>query len=199
MAFNINVPSLATMSRGALNVLNKTPKGFFLMVEGGAVDWASHTNNLGKMIEEEMDFNAAVQAVVDWVNANSNWRDTLLLVTSDHETGYLWGPNGVFNEVLNNGKDLLPGATYNSTGHSNSLVPLYAIGANSQLLAKFADQEDPVRGRYLDNTEIFRAMKGNFAVPQAIMLLLSRLNFFPSYPHLAASPPFFCKPSKATL
>ena len=90
--FNDNVPSLATMSTGALNVLNKNSKGFFLMIEGGAVDWANHANQLDRMIEEEMDFNASVQAVVDWVTNNSSWADTLLIVTADHECGDLWGP-----------------------------------------------------------------------------------------------------------
>jgi len=173
VAFNTNVPSLATMSKGALNVLNKNPKGFFLMVEGGAVDWANHGNNLGSMIEEQMDFNAAVQTAVDWVNANSNWDDTLLLVTADHETGFLLGPiQGVFNEVINNGKDVLPGAAYNSTMHSNSLVPVYAFGKGAQLLAGYANQRDPVRGRYVDNTEIFWVMNGKSAYCSQPFLLL---------------------------
>jgi alkaline phosphatase len=175
VAFNTNVPSLATMAKGALNVLNKNPLGFFLMVEGGAVDWASHANNLGSMIEEQMDFNAAVQTVADWISAHSNWNDTLLLVTADHETGFLWGPvKGTFNEVVNNGNGVLPGAAYNSGGHSNSLVPVYAIGACSHLLDGYANQKDPMRGRYLDNTEIFQVMNGKSAgvSPDYLLLLL---------------------------
>jgi alkaline phosphatase len=191
VAFNTTVPSLAAMSKGALNILNKTPQGFFLMVEGGAVDWASHANNLGGMIEEQMDFNAAVQTVVEWVNVNSNWNDTLLLVTADHETGFLWGPiKGTFNEIVNNGQGVLPGASYNTGNHSNSLVPVHAIGAGSQLLVGYANQKDLVRGRYVDNTEIFQVMNGNAVVPQAILLLLSRLDFFLPYCRPAASPPF---------
>jgi alkaline phosphatase len=159
--FNGDVPSLFTMSQGALNVLNKNPKGFFLMIEGGAVDWASHANQLDRMIEEQMDFNAAVQAAVDWVNANSSWEDTLLIVTADHECGDLWGPTaGVFNDIVDNGPGNLPGAHFNSGDHTNQLVPVYAIGAGAELLAGYADQYDPVRGPYVDNTEIFRVMNG---------------------------------------
>jgi alkaline phosphatase len=174
LAFNANVPSLATMSQGALNVLNKNPKGFFLMVEGGAVDWANHANQLGQMIEEQMDFNNAVQVVVEWVNAHSNWNDTLLIVTADHETGHLWGPTaGTFNEVVNNGIGVLPGASFNSGDHSNSLIPVFAKGAGAGLLAGYADQTDPVRGRYVDNTEIFLVMNGKAAyISQEILLLL---------------------------
>jgi alkaline phosphatase len=46
------------MTRGALNVLERDEDGFFLMVEGGAVDWAAHANNLPRIIEEQIDFNA---------------------------------------------------------------------------------------------------------------------------------------------
>ncbi|MFA4901513.1 MAG: alkaline phosphatase [Desulfobaccales bacterium] len=175
--FNTNVPSLATMSKGALNVLNKDTDGFFLMIEGGAIDWANHANQLGRMIEEQMDFNASVQAVVDWVNANSSWSDTLLLVTADHECGYLGGPiPGTFNEVVDNGAGVLPGASYNSGDHTNALVPLYAIGAGSELLAGYADLYDPIRGLYVDNTELFRVMNGTAApVPASVLLFGSGL------------------------
>jgi alkaline phosphatase len=82
-----SVPTLEEMTRAALNILDDDPDGLFLMIEGGAVDWAAHANQSGRMIEEHMDFDRAVQAVVDWVNANSNWGETLLIVTNDHETG----------------------------------------------------------------------------------------------------------------
>jgi len=91
MAFNPDVPDLATMSLGALNVLNHDQDGFFLMIEGGAVDWMGHANNMPRYIEEQIDFNNAVDAVIAWVEANSSWEETLLIVTSDHECGGIWG------------------------------------------------------------------------------------------------------------
>lgn len=91
MAFNEAVPGLATMTLGAINVLNQSPNGFFLMVEGGAVDWMGHANNMPRFIEEQIDFDRAVDAVIDWVETNSSWDETLLIVTSDHETGGIWG------------------------------------------------------------------------------------------------------------
>ena len=90
-AKNSNVPDLGTMSVGALNILNQNQKGFFAMVEGGAVDWMGHANNMGRYIEEQIDFNHAVDDVIQWVEANSSWDETLLIVTSDHETGGIWG------------------------------------------------------------------------------------------------------------
>jgi alkaline phosphatase len=91
MAFNPDVPNLKTMSLAALNVLNQNPRGFFIMIEGGAVDWMGHANSMPRFIEEQMDFNTAVAAVIHWVETQSNWEETLLIVTSDHETGGIWG------------------------------------------------------------------------------------------------------------
>jgi alkaline phosphatase len=98
MAMNPAVPDLATMTVGALNVLNQDEDGFFLMSEGGAVDWMGHANDMPRFIEEQIDFNAAVDAVIDWVEENSSWEETLLIVTSDHETGGIWG-EGTFTNV----------------------------------------------------------------------------------------------------
>ncbi len=163
VAFNSNVPSLATMTLGALNVLTQDQDGFFLMIEGGAVDWASHANQLGRMIEEQQDFNEAVEAVVTWIEAHGGWSRNLLIVTADHETGNLWGPAGVYTDIVDYGKGNLPGAQFYSGEHTNALVPLFAKGAGSELFAAYADKIDPVRGAYVDNTVIFQVMKSQLA------------------------------------
>ncbi len=99
MAFNEDVPTLVTMTIGALNVLNQDEDGFFLMAEGGAVDWMGHGNNMPRFIEEQIDFNRTVDAVIAWVEANSSWEETLLIVTSDHECGGIWGEGTFTNGV----------------------------------------------------------------------------------------------------
>jgi alkaline phosphatase len=45
---NRNVPTLATMAEGAIHCLEGDPNGFYLMIEGGAVDWANHQNVAGR-------------------------------------------------------------------------------------------------------------------------------------------------------
>jgi alkaline phosphatase len=154
------VPTLEEMTRAAINILDDDPDGLFLMVEGGAVDWASHSNQSGRMIEEHIDFDNAVQAVVDWVKANSNWGETLLIVTGDHETGYLTGPGSdpTWKPIVNNGAGVLPGMEWHSGDHTNSLLPLYAKGAAARKFRRFANEYDPVRGRYIDNTELARVL-----------------------------------------
>jgi len=130
-------------------------------VEGGAVDWASHENLIGRLIEEETDFNNAVGAAVDWVKKHSTWDETLIIVTGDHETGYLHGPgsgseSNLFNPIINNGRRRLPGIEFYSTSHSNSLVPVFAKGGFSELFGNYATGTDPVRGAYIDNTDVFK-------------------------------------------
>ena len=161
---NENVPDLQTMTNVALNVLDNNPNGFFVMIEGGAIDWASHANQTGRMIEETIDFNQAVDAVVKWVETNSNWDETLLIVTADHETGYITGPkeneqNPLTNPIVNNGKGNIPDMKWNSNNHTNSLVPFFAKGAGSELFFLFADETDMIRGKFINNTEIAIAIK----------------------------------------
>lgn len=155
------VPSLATMSKAALHVLEKNPKGLFLMIEGGAVDWAGHKNQADRMIEEQADFLEAVQAVVAWVDARHGWKDTVVILTADHETGLIWGPEcdkKPFQPLVDQGPGKIPGMKFLSKGHSNSLVPVFAKGAGSERLKPLAVKKDPKRGPYLDNTDIARVM-----------------------------------------
>jgi alkaline phosphatase len=154
--FNPNVPTLVEMTQAALNILDDDPDGFLLMIEGGAVDWAAHSNQSGRMIEEQIDFDAAVEAVISWVNANSNWGETLLIITADHETGYLVGPGSdpTWTPIINNGAGRLPGMEWHSLNHTNSLVPFFANGDDARWFNKLAVNVDPVRGKYIDNTDI---------------------------------------------
>lgn len=167
-----NVPTLVDMTKGALNVLDGDPDGFFLMVEGGATDWAAHDSQLGLLIEEEVAFNEAVDAVVAWVEANSNWRDTMLVVTSDHETGYLSGPGSgespegpVWNPIVSNGKGTMPTAEWHTVSHTNSLVPVFVKGEPGAMLAGQVDGRDPERGDYIDNTDINRLLRAALGAP----------------------------------
>jgi len=155
------VPGLDEMTRAALNVLDDDPNGFFVMIEGGAIDWASHQNQAGRLIEEMLDFNRAVRAVVDWVETNSDWNQTIVMVTADHETGYITGPGSghhprgpVWNNLVNNGKGKVPVMQWHSPAHTNSLVPLFAKGYGAGLFSDYIDGNDPVRGPYVDNTDI---------------------------------------------
>lgn len=162
-----DVPSLATLARGALNVLGRDPDGLLLMVEGGAIDWAGHDNSAGRLIEEALAFDATVQAVVTWVEHESSWDETLVVVTADHETGHLTGPGPEGGWApLTGTRGQVAANTWQSDEHTNSLVPLFARGAGAQQLVERADASDPVRGAYLDNTEVAQVVLDALGQPR---------------------------------
>lgn len=166
-----DVPTLQELSMAAINVLDANPNGFYLMIEAGAIDWACHGNNGPRMVEEVVDMENTVKAVVDWVEANSSWDETLVVITADHETGYLTGPGSgvtksddgedvvVYQELVNHGEKHMPGLEFHSGGHTNSLVPVLAKGAGAKGYIKRATKTDPVRGNYIDNTDIPNYLK----------------------------------------
>lgn len=161
--FTPGLPTLAEMSAAALNVLDEDPDGFVLMIEGGAIDQAAHMNATARVIEETADFESAVRSVDAWVSENSSWEETLLIVTADHETGRPSGPGSgmvegqvVWSEVTNNGPGVMPGVQWHSDDHTAALVPFFAKGSAASRFLVRATGVDPVRGGYLDNTDIAR-------------------------------------------
>ncbi|MFC0250079.1 alkaline phosphatase [Citricoccus parietis] len=161
--FNENVPDLPTMTEGALNVLGQDEDGFSVMIEGGAIDWTGHDNDSVRNIEETQDFNASVEAAVKWVEENSNWEETLLVVTADHETGYLSGVDSDpdFTSIAGE-TGQVPDQDWYSGNHTNHLVPVYFRGAGSEQIMERATGEDPVRGSYIDHTDVADLLINDF-------------------------------------
>jgi len=78
--------SLADFTKKGIELLDN-PKGFFLMVEGGKVDWACHANDAGAAITDILSLDKAVSVALDF--AKNHPKETLIVVTGDHETGGL--------------------------------------------------------------------------------------------------------------
>jgi len=76
-------PTLADMAVAALDVLSSRGP-FWLMVEAGEVDWASHANNIDTAIGAVTSGDAAFRAIVGWIERHGGWTDTVVIVTSDH-------------------------------------------------------------------------------------------------------------------
>lgn len=170
VAYNADVPTLATMTKGALNHLGKNENGFFVMVEGGAVDWAAHANDTARIIEEQMDFNHSVRAAYEWVESYSNWEETMLLVLTDHGNSMPMGPDSdliPFQPIENRGAGVLPGVMWHWGGHTLENTLLWAHGAGSQLLLDHVVGHDRwlsaflkhnIDGAYIDNTALHSAI-----------------------------------------
>lgn len=159
---NKEIPLLEEMSIAALEVLNRNENGFFLMIEGGAIDWAGHDRDLVRLIEEQILFENSIQAVINWISKKEMWEETLLIVVADHETGYLignWESSVGFVDVINQGKGNLPQAQFFSEDHTNHLVPFFAKGKSSNNFKFFARNYDPKRNYFLDITDIALNLK----------------------------------------
>jgi alkaline phosphatase len=164
---SIESPLLANSSIAALEVLSRDPEGFFLLIEQGHIDWANHNNDFARMIGCVADLDAAVRAIIDFVDRPDDavdWSNTTLIVTADHATGYLR-----FERTLGRGDLPNDGAvtdtalsssnpdqeiTYGTTSHTSELVSVYAKGFAA---AKLHDYETAYRGLgIIDNTAIYR-------------------------------------------
>jgi alkaline phosphatase len=75
------VPTLAEMTRKALQILGDAPNGFLLQVEGGRVDHAAHANDAAGIMWDQLAFDDAIEVAYEFA-AKRN--DTLLIITSDH-------------------------------------------------------------------------------------------------------------------
>ena len=77
-------PTLAEMAIAALDVLAAKEKPFWLMVEAGDVDWASHGNDIDAAIGAVKSGDDTFRAITGWIEAHGGWDDTAVIVTSDH-------------------------------------------------------------------------------------------------------------------
>ena len=101
------IPSIAEMTTKALEILNKNPNGFFLMVEGSKVDWAAHANDPAGMIGEFLAFDKAVGAAIEFAKKDGN---TTIVVLPDHgNSGFSIGRNGLKKSYTSLTKDDLFG------------------------------------------------------------------------------------------
>jgi alkaline phosphatase len=78
--------SLAEFTAAGIRLL-ENPNGFFIMVEGGKIDWTCHANDGRTSIDDVLAFDAAVQEAIAFAAQHST--ETLIVVTADHETGGL--------------------------------------------------------------------------------------------------------------
>ncbi|MBD3107635.1 alkaline phosphatase [Bacillus sp. AGMB 02131] len=79
-------PSIAEMSKAAINILKKDDDGFFLMIEGSQIDSAGHDHDAAWAMKDMEAFEEALQIVLDFAKEND---DTLVIVTGDHDNGGL--------------------------------------------------------------------------------------------------------------
>jgi len=135
-------------------------KGFFMMAEGGKIDWAAHSNDGKADILEVLDFADAIEVAYQFYLKHPE--ETLIIVTADHETGGMsLGREKGYTLSL---KELDPQTRsidsdksqkeqikelnnkanigWTTTSHSGTMVPIYSIGAGSQEFSGRMDNTD---------------------------------------------------------
>lgn len=127
----VRQPGLAQLTRKAIEILSNNHKnGFFLMVEGSQIDWAGHQNNQTYLINEMIDFDDAIGIGLHYAEKSP---ETLIIVTSDHETGGFAIHSGSIE------KKQISHSSFASTHHTAAMVPIFAYGPGSTLFSGVHD------------------------------------------------------------
>jgi alkaline phosphatase len=127
-------PSLSAMTLGALEILSHAPKGFFLMVEGSQIDWGGHANDFDYVMNEAADFDTAIDTVRRFLRDAGIEKETLVVVTADHETGGL---------SLNVHPQLALGLEpkWTTTNHTAAPVPVFSAGPRAEQFCGYQSHE----------------------------------------------------------
>ena len=128
-----NTPNLEQMAMKAIDLLDDSDEGFFLMIEGAHIDKHSHSNRDNDMTEALLEFDSTVEAVLEYAK---NDGETLVVITADHETGAIKADG--------------EGYKFTSGDHSAADVPLLVYGSDKIISKgeKINNYEIPMRIAY---------------------------------------------------
>lgn len=122
----------------ALNILSKDKQGFFLMVEGSQIDWGGHAGSTTYVVEDMLDFDQTIGQVLEFAAKD---KETLVIITADHETGGMAITGGSMERGIVEG-------TFPTGDHTAVMVPVFSYGPG-------ADEFIGI----LENTDIHTKMK----------------------------------------
>lgn len=129
---------LAEATKVSMAYLSNKKKPFFLLVEGAQIDSFGHANDISGIVKEAIDFDKAITEAIKYADAHKN---TLVIITADHETSGLSIPQG-------NMKDNIVEGDFSTYDHTGIMVPIFAYGPKSDVFS----------GVY-ENNEIFHKIK----------------------------------------
>uniref|UniRef100_UPI00286DFD66 alkaline phosphatase n=1 Tax=Flavobacterium sp. TaxID=239 RepID=UPI00286DFD66 len=108
-------PSLAEMTQKAIDKMKDNPKGFVLQVEGGKVDWAAHSNDVGGLLYDQVAFDDAIKVAIDFASKD---KETLVIITTDHGNG---NPGIIYGKNADKNFDSLHNYKYSNERILNSI------------------------------------------------------------------------------
>ena len=113
---------LAETVENGLKFLNSKKKPFFMMVEAAQIDSGGHSNNVGTIVTEGIDFDRAITKAIQFADENPG---TLVVITADHETGGFSIPHGDLKSSTIEGD-------FTTDDHSATLIPVFSYGSGSE-------------------------------------------------------------------
>lgn len=116
----------------ALNILDQNKKGFFIMIEGSQIDWGGHANNTIYIVNETLDFDRSIGKALEFAAKD---RETLIIVTADHETGGMAVVGGDMKSGMVKG-------AYTTGGHSAIMVPVFSYGPGAENFTGIMENTD---------------------------------------------------------
>lgn len=125
---------LARATKASIDFLEAKNKPFFLMVEGAKIDKYAHKKNVAGIVSEGIDFDRAITEAIKFADISKN---TLVIITADHETSGFAIPQGNLKSKTIEGD-------FTTFDHTAAMVPIFAYGPYSH---KF-------QGVY-ENSEVF--------------------------------------------
>ena len=157
--------ALKQVVKSAIEFLDKG-NGFFIMAEGGKIDWAAHSNDVANTVYETMDMDEAIKEAYEFYLKHPD--ETLIIVTADHETGGVslgrkTGYQYDFSDIISTMDTIKNVATspedymkripvdsvsikakigWTTVSHTGGAVPVFAIGAGSEQFAGRQDNTD---------------------------------------------------------
>lgn len=123
---------LPVATQTAINILDNNKNGFFMMVEGSQVDWGGHQNNTIYVVEDMLDLDQAIGKALEFA---VNDKETLIVVTADHETGGLAVKGG-------NMKTGQVKGGYATGSHTAVMVPIFAYGPGAEHFTGIMENTD---------------------------------------------------------
>lgn len=136
-SLGIRANYLAEATAKALELFDAEGRdGFFMMVEGSLIDYASHDNRMDAVLGEVRDFDNAVRVAFDYADRTPG---TLVVVTGDHETG---GLTIVSNDTDFTRKEAGVDYRFSTVSHSASFIPVFAYGTGARHFAGVMENAD---------------------------------------------------------
>jgi alkaline phosphatase len=123
---------LPVATNTAINILSNNKKGFFLMVEGSQIDWGGHAGSTIYIVEEMLDFDRTVGKALEFA---ANNKETLVIVTADHETGGMAIVDGNYETGMVKGE-------FPTGSHTGVMVPVFAFGPGAEQFTGIMDNTD---------------------------------------------------------